>query len=240
MDHFLASRCIPPILMLVLFTNVPGCASNSSTLHAHGTIADLTMTARVDHPVAQDYLEGRPLPADLEELRRVHILGGQLPWEPALTHLTKRYSTDVATLFFVEAVGAHDQSSSIQREYTSAVRRIIQTGENPDLDLRNPRLTVVFAPGWFYKTYGAETGADFQRQLRQLARAGVPAELIETDENGTVEANAAIIAESLLRLRRDGRGGRCSLSAGASLVPRWLSRLEISFLPRRQHTCWPG
>lgn len=179
MDHFLASRCIPPILILVLFTNVPGCASNSSTLHAHGTIADLTMTARVDHPVAQDYLEGRPLPADLEELRRVHILGGQLPSEPALTHLTKRYSTDVATLFFVEAVGAHDQSSSIQREYTSAVRRIIQTGENPELDLRNPRLTVVFAPGWFYKTYGAEItilepGVDHyfdhpNRELRSLA-----------------------------------------------------------------------
>jgi len=34
---------------------------------------------------------------------------------------------------------------------------------------------------------------------------GVPAELIETEENGTVESNAEIIAESIRRLRRQGR-----------------------------------
>jgi hypothetical protein len=141
----------------------------------------------------------------LEELRRTHIPGGKLPSEATLAHLTAEYSTDVATLFFFEAVRAHDQSKSIQREYASAVRRIIQTGENPQLEVTSSRLTVVFAPGWFYKTYGAETGADFQRQLAQLAQVGVPAELIETDENGTVESNAEIIAESMRRLRREGR-----------------------------------
>jgi len=150
-------------------------------------------------------LEGRPLPADLEEFRRTHIPDGKLPSEATLAHLTAKYSTDVATLFFFEAVRAHGQSTSIQREYASAVQRIIQTGEDPQLEVTSSRLTVVFAPGWFYKTYGAETGADFQRQLAQLAQVGVPAELIETDENGTVESNAEIIAESMRRLRREGR-----------------------------------
>ena len=205
MDHFLISPRVLAILSLALFTSVPGCVSSTATLHAHGTIADQTMTARVDHPVARDYLEGRPLPEDLEELRRVHIPEGKLPSESTLTDLTTRYSTDVATLFFLETVSAHDQSTAIQREYASVVNRLMQREEDLQLDAVDSRLTVVFAPGWFYKTYGAETGADFQRQLTQLEKVGVPAELIETDENGTVESNAAVIAESLRRLRREGR-----------------------------------
>jgi hypothetical protein len=163
------------------------------------------MTARVVDPVARHYLEGRPLPEDLEELRRVHIRDGKLPLESTLTDLTTQYSTDVATLFFLETVSAHDQSTAIQREYASVVERLMQTEEGPQFAAADSRLTVVFAPGWFYKTYGAETGADFQRQLAQLAKVGVPAELIETDENGTVESNAEIIAESMRRLRREGR-----------------------------------
>jgi hypothetical protein len=206
MNHSrISPRIILPALVFVSVTAVPGCASNSSNLQAHGTIGDRAMTARVDHPVARDYLEGRPLPADLEELRRAHIPAGKLPSEPTLTHLTTRYSTDVATLFFLEAVSAHEQSGPIQREYASVVRRLTETGGSPQLDLTSSRLTVVFAPGWFYKTYGDETGADFQRQLAQLAQVGVPAELIETDENGTVESNAAVIAESVRRLRGEGR-----------------------------------
>ena len=240
MDHFFTSPRLLPLLILVLSTSVPGCASSSSTLHAHGTIADQTMTARVDHPVAQAYLEGRPLPVDLEELRRAHIPDGRLPSEATLARLTAQYSTDVATLFFLEAVTAHDPSTSIQREYASAVRRITQTGENPQLEVTSSRLTVVFAPGWFYKTYGAETGADFQRQLAQLAQVGVPAELIETDENGTVESNAEVIAESMRRLRREGRevlivsgsksGAEVAIALGDILAPEeathvlaWLS-----------------
>ena len=205
MDHFFISPRVLATLILVLFASAPGCVSSSATLHAHGTIADQTMTARVDHQIARDYLEGRPLPEDLEELRRAHVLDGKLPSESTLTDLTTRYSTDVATLFFLETVSSHDQSTAIQNEYASAVERLTQTGQNQTLDAANSSLTVLFAPGWFYKTYGAETGADFRRQLTQLATVGVPAELIETDENGTVESNAVIIAESIRRLRREGR-----------------------------------
>ena len=122
-----------------------------------------------------------------------------------LSYLTTRYSPDVATLFFVEAVSAHDPSRSIQGEYEDALQRLMRTGEAPALDRPGSRLTVAFAPGWFYESYGTETGADFQKQLDQLARVSVPAELIETDENGTVESNAEVIAAALRRLQREGR-----------------------------------
>lgn len=206
MNHPLTSpRALLRVLAFVSFTAAPGCASNSSSLQAHGTLADRTMTARVDHPVARDYLEGRPLPSDLEELRRAHIPVGKLPSEPTLAYLTAHYSTDVATLFFMEAASAHDPSRSIQHEYADVVHRLMQTGEIPEIGPSSSRLTIAFAPGWFYKSHGAETGADFQRQLDQLASVGVPAELIETDENGTVESNAEIIADVLRRLQREGR-----------------------------------
>jgi hypothetical protein len=240
MNHPLPSPRLLPLLILVFVSSVPGCGSTSSTLHAHGTIATQTMTARVDHPVAQDYLEGRPLPADLEALRRAHVADEKLPSESTLTELTTRYSTDVATLFFLETVSTHGQSTTIQREYASAVERLMQTDGAPQINPANSRLTVVFAPGWFYKTYGPETGGDFQRQLDQLAKVGLPTELIETNENGTVESNAEIIAESVRRLRREGRevlivsasksGAEVAIALGGILPPEetthvlaWLS-----------------
>jgi len=160
---------------------------------------------QVDHPIARDYLEGRPLPSDLEEIRREYLAEGLLPSEPALSYLTAHYSPDVATLFFAEALRAHSPSHSIQEEYARAVHRLKQTGETAKVDLSSSPLTIAFAPGWFYKSHGDETGADFHKQLQQLPQAGVPAELIETDENGTVESNAEIIADVLRRLQSEGR-----------------------------------
>jgi hypothetical protein len=105
----------------------------------------------------------------------------------------------------------------------------MQTGESPEVDPAGSRLTVAFAPGWFYKSHGAETGGDFHRQLEQLARVGVPAVLIETDENGTVESNAEIIGDALRRLQREGRevlvvsasksGAEVAVALGETLRP---------------------
>ncbi len=205
MDRTITSSRVLPVLLLVAFTCTPGCSSSHGTLQANGTVAERAWAARVDHPVARDYLEGRPLPLELEEIRRAYVPEGKLPSRETLSHLTTHYSTDVATLFFTEAVSAHHPSRSIQTQYSEVVRRLTHDGEVPQINAAGSRLTVLFAPGWFYKTYGAETGADFQRQLAQLARVGVPGELIETEENGTVESNAEIIAEWIRRLQTEGR-----------------------------------
>ena len=171
MKHSLTSPRLLPLLILVILASVPGCASTSSTLHAHGTIATQTMSARVDHPIAQDYLEGRPLPADLEELRRAHIADEKLPSASTLTDLTTRYSTDVATLFFLETVSARGPSTTIQREYASVVERLMRTDGDPQIDAASSRLTVVFAPGGLTIV---EPGVDHyfdhpDRELRSLA-----------------------------------------------------------------------
>ena len=193
------------VLVFVAIANTPGCTSTHGSLQARGTFAGQSWIAYVDHPIARDYLEGRPLPPDLEEIRSTYVAGGLAPSEPVLSYLTEHYSADLATLFFAETVSAGVPSRSIQDEYAHAVDRLKQTGEIPEIDISSSRLTVAFAPGWFYKSHGAETGADFRRQLDQLAQLGVPGELIETDENGTVESNAEVIADALRRLQNAGR-----------------------------------
>jgi hypothetical protein len=204
MNHLVDHPGVPCVVILVTFATALGCTANHGHLYADGVIAQRAWAAQVDHPIARDYLEGHPLPLDLQGMRDAYVSGGALPTVEALTYLTTHYSPDVATLFFMEAVSAHDPSESIQREYVDTVRRLMETGSTPTFSPSSSHLTVAFAPGWFYKSHGTETGADFQRQLAQLARIGVPAELIETDENGTVESNALIIAESLRRLQQEG------------------------------------
>jgi hypothetical protein len=99
MDYFSALPRLLPLLILVLCTGVPGCASSSATFHAHGTIADQTMTARVDHPVARDYLEGRPLPADLELLP-----GGLAIVEPGVDHYFDHPDRELRSLALLEVL----------------------------------------------------------------------------------------------------------------------------------------
>jgi len=205
MDRLFNSSRGLHILLLLTISNQPGCVSSHGDLHADGAVAERAWTAQVDHPIARDYLEGRPLPLDLEAIRRAYLLEGTLPSQGTLSQLTARYSTDVATLFFAETVSAHSPSQGIQGEYASVVQRLMRNGEASEFRASASRLTVLYAPGWFYKTHGAETGADFQRQLAQLERVGIAGELIGTDENGSVESNAEIIADWVRRLRAEGR-----------------------------------
>ena len=98
-------------------------------------------------------MEGRPLPADLEELRRAHVADEKLPSASTLTDLTTRYSTDVATLFFLETVSARGPSTTIQREYASVVERLMGMNGDPQIDAASFRLREVKEVGPYH--YGA-------------------------------------------------------------------------------------
>ena len=64
--------------------------------------------------------------------------------------------------------------------------------------------TLLFAPGWFHRSNPA-TGADFARQRALFDRLGVSTRLIPVIENGTVERNAAIVADAIRRLDEAGQ-----------------------------------
>jgi hypothetical protein len=80
----------------------------------------------------------------------------------------------------------------------SQVKALLHTGTLTALDIPQDYL-MVFAPGWFYQS-DPSSGADFAQPRRIVAQLGLQTHLLPTEENGSVERNAAIIAEHLQRL----------------------------------------
>jgi hypothetical protein len=62
----------------------------------------------------------------------------------------------------------------------------------------------VLVPGWLYVT-DQETGADLSRVQSVLSALGLASRLVPLEENGTVEANAEIIANQIEALEMGGR-----------------------------------
>jgi hypothetical protein len=60
---------------------------------------------------------------------------------------------------------------------------------------------IVFVPGYAYKR-DPTTGADFALQRRVMGQAGFATLLVESDEIGTIERNASILANELTRLEK--------------------------------------
>jgi hypothetical protein len=112
-------------------------------------------------------------------------------------------SLDFAALAFARALGADERSRAVQ----AAFDRALQEGpDRADEALRRPGgfpYTVLFAPAWLYRDF-PENGADFARQRRLLDRLGIANRLIPSEESGSIEENAAIIAEAVREARRAG------------------------------------
>lgn len=94
---------------------------------------------------------------------------------------------------------------------------------------------IAFVPGYAYKR-NPTTGADFARQRRVMNRAGFNTLLIETDEIGTVEENASILAGEVTRLGKkykkvilvsSSKGGpEVALAIGKLMLPDQLRNVK--------------
>lgn len=178
-------RTIPLTAFLTGFAVLawPDCISVSGVQatgvylgHAISTTVDSrTAKALIENVALADSLfssyDGLPLTTNL--LRRIH----------------RDYSYDVAALYFLRRAEKNNPVEwrlfdSLQKEGTV----------NPG-NLRG--YTIVFIPGLGYRTDTA-TGADFARQRRLLTQLGIDNILVETEEWGLVEPNAAIIRDAIL------------------------------------------
>jgi hypothetical protein len=121
-----------------------------------------------------------------------------VPGREELAAVADRYSPDVAALLFTETVLGQPGNAELQREYDMAIAA-------PPVEWElDPTLEILFVPGWFYRSH-PENGGDFRAQREQLTATGFRTRLAEIDENGTVEDNAAIVADVVRELRVDGR-----------------------------------
>jgi hypothetical protein len=210
-----------------------GCAF-APEVPASGRVAGYTVRSLVDDALARDYIEGRPLPSDLEGMRQEYLASGEVPSRTALASVAQEYSPDVSTLLFLESVSALPQVRELREQYERELAIVRRLGAERAAPEPPDDLLVLMVPGWFYRTNGSETNADFriQRQLYELW--GIDHALVPIEENGTVEENARIVAEAVREASRRHRvylvsasksGAEVALALGRELAPHETSRV---------------
>jgi len=227
--------------ILLITVLVCACLSLSSCAGipeypAKGDLAGQEVKTTVDSEIARYYLETyrRGDRSDLQhdrEIERAHETWDKHPLDgDSLRRLSEQFSPDFATLYFVNRVYQGSHNRKAQQAFRSHLAAIRTTGveEGFRVDERPRPYLFAFVPGYAYKREPA-TGADFARQRRLMDRAGFKTALIETDELGTVEKNAAIIAGELMRLSKQydriilvstSKGGaEAALALGKLLTP---------------------
>lgn len=182
-----------------------GCG-HVPALPSAGFLAGQPVDTSVDHPLAQRYLATGELPADLARVLDRHRRNGTTPSRAELQAISSAWSPDVATIVFAEAIHAQRDSDDLRQEFLAVAERTdgqvpLTAAQARTLD---PRLKVLFAPGWFYKANGHITGGDFALQRRVLSGLGVANELIDTAENGAVGRNADVVADAIRQAVADG------------------------------------
>jgi len=195
---------------------------------ASGTIAGFRLAGPVDSEIARDFLERQTLPAGLLRVRNDYAQTQRAPTRTELADLSQRYSPDVATLTFIEAVSRLPENVELRRRYERELAYVRAVGVDHAGRGVPDDLLVLFVPGWFYVSHGSETNADLQRQRRLLDRFGVRNELVRVDENGKVEDNAVTVANAiraasaghrLIVVSASKSGAEVALALGRELRP---------------------
>ena len=244
--EFAALSCRRPVAFLVgcvvrtsAAAVLAGCAAIPE-FPASGVVAGLEFSGPVDSPLARGFLEGAELPPDLEELRRGVRDREVRPSSSDLSDWTRRYSSDVATLLFVEAVAADPRHARANGLYRRELEALRCAGVGTWLTEGVEDVAVLFVPGWLHRSHGAETGSDFARQRAVFESMGVPTVLVPVDENGEVEENARSVAAAIRSVAEEERrwivvsasksSPEVALALGGMLEPReclhvvaWLS-----------------
>ena len=191
-------RCL---LLLAMLFSLTGCAMLGGYGYAQGEVAGEEVAARLDSPLAQAYLQ--PQEADPELRARIRAIEAAYPGVPdaaQLAALTAATSPDFASLLYARRLLQQPRNRVAQQRSHQLAQGLSLAG----LDARSARLFAthhaLVVPGWFWESR-SETGADLAFPRRFLAGLGLRSTLVETNEHGTVEANAGIIAQAVRKAR---------------------------------------
>jgi hypothetical protein len=199
------------ILVLVVLVTVWSSMPFGGTRYpVTGTLAGQPVKTTVDSELAAHYLEHylRGERSSDEHDREIDRVLKELNPHPsdrdALRLLSERVSTDFATIHFAARVYEGPANRRAQEAFHELVEKVrasrLTTALLPPA-VRESYL-IAFVPGYAYKK-DRTTGADFARQRELLRDGGVQTLLIETDELGTVEDNAKIVADAISHLRQE-------------------------------------
>jgi hypothetical protein len=201
-------------------------------ISVNGRLGGQTITTIVDSPIAKYYLENylqniftNP-EYDHKISRVIEQLENKLVTNEILEMLTKEFSNDFAALYFANRTYEIPKNKIIQDKFHSSIRFFegLQPSEIPPLfDHLNDYL-FAFVPGHKYKL-DPTTGADFAYQRKLFTSIGLKNTLVETDELGTVEKNAHIVAEYILKWSKSNKIALVSVSKGGPEVAMALGKI---------------
>lgn len=208
---------------------VPRFAVNTEV---DGQLVDTTVDSEIAQYYLQQYIHGertRPEFDSAIEAIKQRLASGELTSE-YLLEVSEAHSTDFGALMLWQQLRNDsvneraiqvfaDEFAKVSSSPLSAIDASAHDGAD---------YLFVFAPGWLYRRHPS-VGGDFADQRRTLLEAGYRTRLLACDENGTIEANAAIITEELgYILEREENVVLISVSKAGPEVALALTQLKSS------------
>jgi hypothetical protein len=210
---------------------------------AAGELAGKPVTTTVDSNLAKYYLEnsldgnGNNPGLDSQISGIDERYRGALLDRQTLKAISRNVSPDFAALFLIKKLLSNPRNLQFQVDYLAETKRIkSDLKRDAWSEIVRPalrRYEVMFVPGFHYLT-DRSSGADFVNQRQFFQELGVRVQLIMTEEDGSVEENAAIIAVNI-RAQRDANvilvstskaGPEVALALGKILQPEETARVK--------------
>jgi hypothetical protein len=195
-------------ILVTALLSLSACAG----LAVRGSVGGQTIESRVDSEVARyylaSYLAGKHGNATLDErIDRVYqSVNGNLPDRGELKRLSEEFSNDFAALYLADQI----ERAPVNRRFRSAFDKAYDYARKalPENRVTLPAAAagyeVMFIPAYLYKRI-TFTGADLAAPRAALQRVGFTCHFVETDEDGTVEANADLVIAAIRARAQSGR-----------------------------------
>src|SRR5246127_3373574 len=195
-------RCLIGIAALAV-APLPASGVPYLRLPVKGCLAGEPISTTVDSALAKYYLENSlsSSAANSELDQRIADIEQRFGRRPldwrTLVEISAETSPDFATLFFIKLSLSDGRNAELQNAYRQELNRINtgvrQASRAVAARKELQQYNLIFIPGFHYLS-DRSSGADFYNQRQLFRQLGVRAELAATQEDGTIEENAAIIA----------------------------------------------
>jgi hypothetical protein len=204
----MSNRSLNLAILLAALLSLSACAG----LAVRGSVGGQTIDSRVDSEVARyyltSYLAGKHSNATLDERidRAYQGVNGKLPDRGELKRLSEEFSNDFAALYLADQI----ERAPVNRRFRTAFDKAYDYARKalPENRVTLPAAAagyeVMFIPAYLYKRI-TFTGADLAAPRAALQRVGFNCDFVETDEEGTVEANADLVIAAIRARAQSGR-----------------------------------
>ena len=202
------SRSLNLTILLAALLSLSACTG----LAVRGSVGGQTIDSRVDSEVARyylsSYLAGKHTNATLDERidRAYQNVNGKLPDRGELKRLSEEISNDFAALYLAAQIERAPVNRRFRSAFDGAYDYTLKAFPENRVVLPPAAVgyEVLFVPAYLYKRI-TFTGADLAAPRAALQQVGFNCHFVETDEDGTVEANAELVIAAIRARAQSGR-----------------------------------